>query len=269
MDCPFRELFALCPAKNPCTQTQFYFQNDALNNQGTLMCTLTWRDAKEGREVYFNRDELKTRSRALPPQEFLSPRGLRFLAPTDPEGGGAWMAVNEAGLLICLLNRWQETSEGGQRSRGLVVRTLAGCETLREATEGLEALVQETRAFELVLFQGSRVLGKRWTEGRLTTFEPLAPLTSSSYQLERVREARLARYATVGEDLASYHGNLETPATAFSVRMNRPDAQTWSRSRVCLSPTLIEWDYWEEFPDLQTAAQLHQSQLPCRSRDKQ
>lgn len=221
-----------------------------------------------GREVYFNRDELKTRSRAVPPGEFLSPSGLRFLAPTDMDAGGSWMAANEAGLLVCLLNRWQEKSEGGLRSRGLVVRTLADCETLEEADERLEALAQGTKAFELVLFQGSVALGRRWTGGRITVFEPVAPLTSSSYQFEKVRDARLARYRMVGEDLAHYHGDLETPATAFSVRMNRPDAQTWSRSQVRLSGTLIEWDYWEEFPDLQSPPQLHQSQLRCRPRRK-
>ncbi len=56
------------------------------------MCTLTWRrEGKETFEVFFNRDEKKTRSMAEPPREFTNPDGLRFLSPVDPDAGGTWM----------------------------------------------------------------------------------------------------------------------------------------------------------------------------------
>ena len=62
------------------------------------MCTLTWgRDEAGGLEVFFNRDERKTRPVAEPPA-LDELNGVRFLSPRDPKGGGAWMIANELGL---------------------------------------------------------------------------------------------------------------------------------------------------------------------------
>ena len=75
------------------------------------MCTLTWwRGGNGAFEVYFNRDEKKTRSVAVPPGVH-EVRGVRFLAPVDPDGRGTWIVANEQGLVVCLLNRWQEEGE--------------------------------------------------------------------------------------------------------------------------------------------------------------
>ncbi len=67
------------------------------------MCTVSWRAARDGYDLFFNRDELHTRAPELPPA--LSERdGVRFLAPRDGDHGGTWLAVNEHGLTVCLLN---------------------------------------------------------------------------------------------------------------------------------------------------------------------
>ena len=92
------------------------------------MCTLTWcREGVVGSyEVFFNRDERKTREKAEPPRLHTAGE-VRFLAPIDPEGGGTWMLVNEKQLLVCLLNRWHEDQEGFEpvRSRGQLVMEMA------------------------------------------------------------------------------------------------------------------------------------------------
>ena len=75
------------------------------------MCTLTWWRGEEGEfEVFFNRDEKKTRSRAELPLK-REENGMQFLSPRDPDGGGTWMLVNEHGVVLCLLNRWHEESK--------------------------------------------------------------------------------------------------------------------------------------------------------------
>ena len=52
------------------------------------MCTLTWwRESAGSYEVYFNRDERKTRAMAEPPR-LREREGVSFLAPIDPDGGG-------------------------------------------------------------------------------------------------------------------------------------------------------------------------------------
>ena len=71
------------------------------------MCTLTWWRGESGElEIFFNRDERKTRPVADPPSRFESD-GVSFLSPRDPKGGGTWMTVNEYGIVVCLLNKWE------------------------------------------------------------------------------------------------------------------------------------------------------------------
>ena len=67
------------------------------------MCTVTWILDGDSYSLYFNRDELRTRQPALPPQRHQE-RGVRFLSPTDGDAGGTWIAVNEYGLSLGLLN---------------------------------------------------------------------------------------------------------------------------------------------------------------------
>ncbi|MEM9080636.1 MAG: hypothetical protein AAGC74_08100, partial [Verrucomicrobiota bacterium] len=72
----------------------------------------------------------------------------------------------------------------------------------------------------------------------------------SSYRFPEVRAARLAQFSQT-PNLASFHNNPTPDASHLSVRMNRPDAQTWSRSHLKISPSQLHWTYLEEFPNLQ------------------
>jgi len=73
-------------------------------------------------------------------------------------------------------------------------------------------------------------------------------LTSSSFQFEAVKKARESDHAKglVGEKL---HASPWGPPSAYSIRMNRPDAQTWSRSHLKISEK-VTWEYLAEQPDL-------------------
>ncbi len=69
------------------------------------MCTASW-SVGEGRlSLFFNRDERKTRSEASPPA-LLTLDETRLLAALDPDAGGTWLAVNEFGLCVFLLNNY-------------------------------------------------------------------------------------------------------------------------------------------------------------------
>lgn len=50
-----------------------------------------------------NRDELRSRALALPPT-IRSFGGRRAILPVDPESGGTWVAVSDAGVALTLLN---------------------------------------------------------------------------------------------------------------------------------------------------------------------
>src|SRR5437762_13943150 len=71
---------------------------------GPLVCTVSIISPGDGvLRLACNRDELWSRPDALPPR--LMHFGQRQAAlPIDPQSGGTWMAVNDAGLTCAILN---------------------------------------------------------------------------------------------------------------------------------------------------------------------
>lgn len=69
------------------------------------MCTITWLTRDNGYELFFNRDELRSRQRAAPPQLHQDSK-IRYLAPIDSDAGGTWISANQFGLSLCLLNNY-------------------------------------------------------------------------------------------------------------------------------------------------------------------
>lgn len=81
------------------------------------MCTLTiLPESEDGMRftAMMNRDELKTRKKALPP---VWQDGI--LAPRDADAGGTWTAMNESGLIGFVLNR---TKAGDRQNTGSISR---------------------------------------------------------------------------------------------------------------------------------------------------
>jgi hypothetical protein len=68
------------------------------------MCTVSWIHQGSGYQLLCNRDEKRTRRPASAPQ-LLTRNNVRFVAPIDGDSGGTWVAVNEFGLSLVLLNR--------------------------------------------------------------------------------------------------------------------------------------------------------------------
>src|SRR6185503_11536560 len=163
------------------------------------MCTVSWIHDKDGYQLLCNRDEKLTRKSALEPR--LAVRsGTRFLAPVDGDFGGTWIATNEFGVSVCLLNRANLTSSEIQpaapgRSRGLLVLHLiplasvaAICNRLRETD--LSAFAPFTLA---ALEPGRSVAILEWDRAKKTIRSEGAErfmLTSSSFDSEEVRRSR-------------------------------------------------------------------------------
>jgi len=227
------------------------------------MCTLTWwRDSDGVLEVYFNRDELKTRPVADPPAGFEA-NGRAFLSPRDPRGGGTWMLANEAGLVVCLLNKWEqeEVPAGGSRSRGRLVWNLAGLRSAEEVGNEMVDL-KSYRGFTLVAFSRGGDRCFEW-DGKELTVGPVPPfLTSSSYRFDEVRAGRLQKFARHGSG-RDFHASPGEPSSAYTVRMNRPDAQTWSRSQLRVSDR-VSWRYLAEQADLAGEPEETVVALPLR-----
>lgn len=84
------------------------------------MCTLTIYKGKKRCVVTMNRDELRTRKEA----GLLYSRSsgdVRLFYPVDASSGGTWFGVNNRGVVLCLLNRYQAPEVVNPVSRGEII----------------------------------------------------------------------------------------------------------------------------------------------------
>src|SRR5262249_45749479 len=90
------------------------------------MCTLTFLPTADGYLAGMNRDELRARPVARPPQVHLADR-TKTLYPTEP-AGGTWIASNQRGVLLALLNSNDIAAHRAHstKSRGFVIPPLIG-----------------------------------------------------------------------------------------------------------------------------------------------
>lgn len=231
------------------------------------MCTATWfrshGEGAEGYEVFFNRDELKTRKSGLPPA-LKEREGVRFLAPEDGDAGGTWLGVNEHGIAVGLANGSASAGDEGARpfrSRGLLVLDLLSSASVELVGAKMGALRGRSyRPFELFAIEPTRELriwrwdgeslamGRGGPRGRL--------LISSSRDPERARrerEALLERMARAkdridAELLLAYHASHEPERGPFSPCMHREDAGTVSFSRIRVARGEVEFEYLQGPP---------------------
>ena len=228
------------------------------------MCTVSWAATAEGFELFCNRDERRTRRAALAPTVRTS-RGVRFLAPTDAEAGGTWIAANEHGLTLCLLNRYPEgesQAAGEFKSRGLLLPDLM---SLRDPAEVMRAVARgglsRFRPFTLLaLAPGAPPAAACWTGSRLLVCDEggdsLMPLTSSSFNTAEVGRARRELFQRMSagsanrpaELLTRFHHSHEPGPGPLSVCMHRPDASTVSFSRVKVNAGSVEFYYQPDPP---------------------
>lgn len=213
------------------------------------MCTVTVVPHAQGVRLLCNRDERRTRAAALPPR-IHDLGGHLAVFPTDPQGGGTWIGVNGADVIVALLNAHEERRPGlphhSTRSRGLIVGELLRCASLRQAIAAAENLDPcAFGLFRLVIVHNGRVAvatsagsaSIHCSEERLDA--PLL-LTSSSLgdalvgpPRRRLFERMVLRHrAGWLEGQARFHDHQWFRRPEISIRMERRDASTVSRTRV-------------------------------------
>lgn len=221
------------------------------------MCTVSWLHQRDGYQLFFNRDEKHSRLAASPVQVRLS-NGVRYLAPADGDYGGTWLAVNEFGLTLALLNG-RPGAVTGKKSRGQLVTALAGARSIDEARQQVtgDSLESLANLSLLILECGQPALLLEWDSPHLSitgNAEKRMPLTSSSFDPEGVERRRHEEFAarlgaTQRVDanlLLEFHRShglrADTPG-ADSICMHRDDAHTVSFSWVEVSKAEVRFFY--------------------------
>jgi hypothetical protein len=225
------------------------------------MCTVSWVHTDDGYRLLCNRDEKNTRLPASMPEVHFS-GGVQYVSPLDGDFGGSWVATNEYGLTIALLNGPVNAPRGtlrGSKSRGHLVTELAGARSRENVRrQMLEEDLGSLACLSLVVLEpGEPALLFEWDGWHLTSTENAEhrmPLTSSSFDSRGVQEARLQEFSsrlraaqTLDADLLfefhRSHGLGIDQQSAYSVCMHRSDAQTVSFTWIDVSKSDVRFFY--------------------------
>lgn len=222
------------------------------------MCTVSIVPIGDGFRLMCNRDERITRPVAEPPSR-VAVAGVDAIFPVDPQSGGTWIGVNEAGLAITLLN---QTYVGSAFRRTSGADVVSACMTIGERSRGeivprLLAARDMSHLFDLVttiapmLYEPFRIVavwrrdvviatadGARLDLALRHLTRPIA-FTSSSLGDEIAERLRLPLFDALVAPAQNpvvpqrvFHGHQWADCPAFSVRMRRTDARTVSRAIV-------------------------------------
>lgn len=249
------------------------------------MCTVTIiRDPNlDGWRMACNRDELRTRPAALPPERRRC--GARTaIMPVDPVSDGTWIAVNDAGLVLTLLNVNPEVTDGwiarpkvsrGRQSRGLIIPALMRCSSVRDAMHEAQRLAPSTYPpFRLVGMDGGTAADLR-SDGSsmaLTWYDETGlPLlfTSSGLGDSRVDAPRRALFeehfeAAVDADAQdAYHRHHWPECGPLSVCMTREDAMTVSYTIIELGADCSNLTHHPAAPDQVGAVSSYHLGMPA------
>lgn len=231
------------------------------------MCTVTivpFGDSTRGFRMACNRDESHDRAPAYPPIKSEAD-GVRYIMPVDPISRGTWVAVNEHGLALTVLNyNLPDPPTGRDKSRGDVIPSLLSATTIKEVVSRLSSIDRERMMpFRLVGCDGESVMLWRSTEPAekveisVWDDEPVM-WTSSGLGDHLVEQPRREVFDTLfGENIPlsfaeyqhEFHCHQWPDQQHLSVCMHREDARTVSYTTVEVSDAHIKLAYHADRPD--------------------
>ena len=222
------------------------------------MCTVTIVPNDDGIRLVCNRDERRDRPAAIRPMNRLLPHRTAIY-PQDPLGGGTWVGGNDAGLVAALLNRSVNAGvpvgERPLRSRGLIIPLLLDAGSVTEAVDmAADLYPARFNPFRLVVLQGmvGCVLTSDGLRLSVETRAVTRPqmLTSSSLgdglvfaPRQQLFERLMQRDGAWLQGQAEFHDHQWASHPEISVRMERADARTVSRTIIDVTSRGIELDY--------------------------
>jgi hypothetical protein len=176
--------------------------------------------------------------------------------PIDPDCGGTWIGVNDAGLVCALLNAHNgPTSPSAPISRGTIIPPLLGYADIDSALVGARQLAADRYLpFRLVIVDGGELV-ECWNDGgalehRRQRLHDAVMRTSSRLGDDLVAGPRAALFRrflestsdpVAAEDL--FHLHRWRGREEISVRMRRADARTVSHTIVEIRERTVRMAY--------------------------
>ena len=189
-----------------------------------------------------NRDERKTRPGALPPRRRKT-GALISLYPRE-KSGGTWVGVNEAGLVLALINWYAKPQQDAGQSRGTVIPALLAADDLKEISAALTKLpLPQLNPFRLIaiLARERKIREWRW-DGKTLTSKCFAwerrHWFSSGYDEALVNRRRKPLVRDMVETPAAIrklHRSHEPERGPFCICMHRDVAETVSFTEIAVT----------------------------------
>lgn len=251
------------------------------------MCTVTiipLSADQAGTRLACNRDESRRRAPALPPI-VRSFGARRAILPIDPVSDGTWIAVNDAGLTLTLLNVYQPmecdqspslpaqptasaTPPDAHQSRGTIIPSLLHLRDTGQVAAQFDNFFDPTRfaPFRLVAVDRNMVIDLHGDGSRVhlrSAVRNIAPLLFTSSGLgdqvvEGPRRALFTEFFTEESDGPSrqnaYHRHFWPDRRHISVCMSRETARTVSFTVVEVAAESVVMHYHPEAPDIPAEA---------------
>lgn len=226
------------------------------------MCTVTFIARQRGYCLGMNRDEKLTRPTGLPPKE-KRVNGRGVLSPSEPSGG-TWIAVNDHGATLALINWYSITArvDGKGVSRGEVVNAVSATISSGSANAALNALpLNRINPFRLVgVFPTTGELVEwRWNLKQLTrknhrwktqqwVSSGLDEPAAQRVRGRTFRQAQKQESAGSLDWLRRLHRSHLPQTGPFSMCMHRKDAATVSYTEIVVSDQHALMGYYNAAP---------------------
>ncbi|MDT8398568.1 MAG: NRDE family protein [Pseudomonadales bacterium] len=225
------------------------------------MCTLSIYSTPGQCIVTMNRDEVRSRDEAGLHAQTVA--GVQFCYPLDGESNGTWLGINNYGLMLCLLNRYDAFAPETKKSRGLIIPESLKNGRFENIFDFLKMLdYRNFMPFDLFLISNNQKYHFQWNgsdyQHREVKAEPWFMYTSSSWQREEVIAFRQELFAdwtaamgsepdkSADDILKGFHLKQDEAMKSHSVLMEREKTHTKSIVQVELRRKKAGFKYFPE-----------------------
>ena len=221
------------------------------------MCTLSLFQNNSELIITMNRDESRLRHEAGIKEHAFN--GIHTLFPVDGLAGGTWFGINDTGVVMALLNRYQDPQKQGAPTRGQIIPMALVEGNYKQVIQHLNNIdFRDFNPFDLFLFSLENNHHFSWNGQVMTTnkhTENALQFSSSGLNTDVVLATRQARFkqqiplhktwqaATI---LTQLHLHQDPQDTSQSVLMDRPHTHTKSICQVRLNSRQSQFTYYPE-----------------------
>jgi len=229
-----------------------------------------------GLRVVHNRDESRSRPQGRPPRIYEGSRH-RALMPIDPPSGGTWVAANDAGMILTILNvNPQVTAKRAyDQSRGTIIPQLIDTDTATAASQLIGEIDTSPLApFRLVITDVHVVIDHHFNGDAMAvrqydlTSGPVM-FTSSGLGDRLVEPPRRALFDRMFagaphnwlDRQKAFHRHVWPDRTHLSVCMSRDEARTVSMTMIDVDDDAVAMTYYPDAPDRDPATTVQRLEM--------